>query len=160
MEGVSVRVYNGLRKYWSRRGYRRLNGSGRRRRSKIELGSSSTQTRRKRFWKIKITPKIRFSKMGSAPNKFLVWLRDSYVKMMMGLANSPVMSSASGYGYGNGGGALGGREGDGICVFERAPVKEYDEKMIVQIYKSLVMVQGPLVPRDAPRKASQISSRR
>ncbi|KAJ7977622.1 Binding protein [Quillaja saponaria] len=148
MEGVSARV----RQFWGRRGYRRLNGSGRRRRSRVELGSTST--RRKRFWKIRIAPKIRFPKLVS-PKKFLVWLRDAYVNMMMGLANSRVMSSASGYGMS---GALGG--GDGIGGFGRAPAKEYDEKMIVEIYKSLVMGQGQLVPGDAARIASQISCRR
>ena len=74
------------------------------------------------------------------------------MRMMMSLANSRVMTmggAAGGFGGGGCGGAIGGG-------FQRVPVKEYDEKMIVQIYKSLMMAQGQLVPRDAAKLSSEI----
>ncbi|KAF3970273.1 hypothetical protein CMV_006011 [Castanea mollissima] len=143
MEGISVGVYKGLRRYWRRRGYEKLNGSGRRRRTKhVELGSN----RRRRFWRIKIKPKIR---LGS-PKKFFVWLRDGYMKMMMSLANSRTFTS-SGYGF-----ATAGSMYDGINGLTRGPLKEYDDKMIVELYKTMMMAQGALVPRDAANLGSQI----
>ncbi|KAE8700943.1 F5K24.2-like protein [Hibiscus syriacus] len=138
MEGISTTVYKGLRGHWRRRGYVQLNGTSRggSRRSRVELGGSS---RRRRFWKIRVKAKLRLQ----SPKKFFVWLRDAYVKMMLGIANSRAVSGF--------GGAMGGH---GISAFGKRPVKEYDEKMIVEIYKSLVMAQGQLVPREAAGKLS------
>ena len=136
MEGVSATMCKGLRGYWKRRGYVKLNGS--RRRSRVGLGSSRTR----RFWRIRVKAKLRIP----SPKKFFVWLRDAYVKMMLGLANSRMVST----GYG---GAIGDR---GIAAFGNRPLKEYDEKMIIEIYKSLVMTQGQLVPREAGKLSSAI----
>lgn len=73
-----------------------------------------------------MTPKIRIQRIPS-PKKLLVWLRDAYVRMMLGLANSRVATMSA------------SAEPD----FCRAPPpKEYDEKVIIQIYKSLIMGQG------------------
>ncbi|KAK8654363.1 hypothetical protein V6N13_128332 [Hibiscus sabdariffa] len=129
MEGISTAVC----KYWQRRGYVKLNGASRggARRSRVELGGSS---RRRRFWKIRVKAKLRLP----SPKKLFVWLRDAYVKMMVGLANSRVVS---GYGHS---GAMADR---GVSAFGKRPIKEYDEKMIVEIYKSLVM---------APREAGKL----
>ncbi|KAG6749829.1 hypothetical protein POTOM_046899 [Populus tomentosa] len=137
MEGISASMYTKMKGYLSRRGYERINGSGRiRRKRPVELGSGSSTSRGRGFsLRIKIKPKLKILKM-SSPRKFFVWLRDAYVKMMLGLANSRAIGTS---GYGDAFGA-------------RRPVKEYDEKMIVQIYKSLVMTQGQLVPRDAASK--------
>ncbi|KAJ6404144.1 hypothetical protein OIU84_012351 [Salix udensis] len=44
--------------------------------------------------------------------------------------------------------------GDRIAAFGARPIKEYDDKMIAEIYKSLVKAQGQLVPRDASRFGS------
>ncbi|KAK6286073.1 hypothetical protein POUND7_012252 [Theobroma cacao] len=138
MEGISATMYKGLRGYWKRRGYVKLNGSGRRtRRNRVELGS----TRRRRFWRIRVKAKLRIP----SPKKFFVWLRDAYVKMMLGFANSRMINT----GYG-------GAIGDGIAAFGKGPMKEYDEKVIVEIYKSLVMGQGQLVPREAGKLSSAI----
>lgn len=125
MEGMCARAYKGLRGYRKRRGYERL---GRRGKSQVEFGGS---TRRRRFYlrinKLKL--KLRFS-----PKKFFLRIRDGYVNMMVRLASSRVMV---------GGG------GDGFGSFGSRPLKEYDEKLIVEVYKSLVMVQDQLVHRDA-----------
>lgn len=76
-----------------------------------------------------------------SPKKWLIRLRDAYVKMMLNFANSGL---GSGYGepmgYGPG--------------FRKGPIKEYDEKVIVEIYKSLVMAQGQLVPRQTAKLSS------
>ncbi|XP_059438837.1 uncharacterized protein LOC132171520 [Corylus avellana] len=130
MEGVSASMYKGLRGYWRRRDYEKLNGSGRRRRARVELGS----TRRRRFWRIKTAPKLRRLR-ASSPKKLLRWLRDWYVNMMLRLANSRAFTAGVAGGYG-------GATCDAIGGFARAPSKEYDEKVIVQIYKSVVMPQG------------------
>lgn len=147
MEGVSASMYKGLRGYWTRRGYEKLDGLGRRRKSRVELGS----TRRKRVWRIKVAPKLGFLRRMPSPKKLLVWLRDTYVKLMLGFANSRVFSSAYG------GGVI---CNDGTGAYGKGPLKEYDEKMIVEIYKSLALAQGQLVPRDAPRLGSEIVHRR
>jgi len=144
MEGITVSAYKGLKEYWQRKGYKRINGSSRRRRrtSKVELGS--TQTRKGRFWrwKIKLSPKIRINRIRiPSPKKMLLRARDAYVNMMLGLANSRVMT-VSGSASGFGGALPGGFTGD--PGFKRAPPKEYDEKMILQVYKSILMGHGNL----------------
>ncbi|XP_015946594.2 uncharacterized protein LOC107471614 [Arachis duranensis] len=128
MEGITVSVYKSFKDFQKRRRYRKLHGSGRRSKSE-QLGSR----RRARFWgwRVKVAPKIRIRRVPS-PKKMLLWLRDAYVRMMLGFANSRVMTmnaSATGFGgpYSVALGALG-----------PAHPKEYDEKVIVQIYKSLV----------------------
>ncbi|CAN1797117.1 hypothetical protein LINPERHAP1_LOCUS21150, partial [Linum perenne] len=80
-------------------------------------------------WRIKIKPKLKFLNKVGSPKKLFIWLRDAYVRMMVGFANS-----GGGGMVGVGGGGLGGR-------FGRKVVKEYDEKMIIEIYNSVVIVQ-------------------
>ncbi|XVE77563.1 hypothetical protein DITRI_Ditri13aG0073400 [Diplodiscus trichospermus] len=143
MEGISATICKGLRGYyWKRKGYVKLNGSRRARRSTVELGS----TRRRRFWRIRVKVQLRIS----SPKKFFVWLRDAYVNMMLGIANSRMINTAYG-------GAIGDA---GIAAFGKRPVKEYDEKMLVEIYKSLVMAQGQLVPCEAGKISSAIICQR
>ncbi|OIW13385.1 hypothetical protein TanjilG_16494 [Lupinus angustifolius] len=137
-------MHKALNKFWKRNstGYGRLYGSRRRRRmDTVELGGgtcTTTNTRRRR-WRIKISRKIKIPKIPS-PKKMVLWLRDGYVNMMMSLANSKVVSMSSPAtshgGFGRG-----------------LPPKEYDDKMLVQMYKSLMAAQGVVVPRqeDCPR---------
>ncbi|KAL0725276.1 hypothetical protein Bca4012_039875 [Brassica carinata] len=126
------------KRYWRRwRGYEKLDGSstaGRRNGKRVKMDP----TKKKLFWKIKIMPKLRILRRAS-PKKFLVWLRDSYVNMMMKLANSRAVG-ASGYG---GSGLGSGRQ-----------MKEYDEKMLVEIYKTILMAksQRKLVHHDTANK--------
>ena len=147
MEGITASVCRGVKDYWRRKGYKKLNGSGRRRRNRVELGSTRTGKGRFWRWRIRLAPKIRIRKIPS-PKKMLLWVRDAYVRMMLGLANSRVMTvnaaSASGFG-----GALSGVGTSLGTGFGLAPPKEYDEKTIIQIYKSLLMAHGPLVSPDA-----------
>ncbi|CAH8368585.1 unnamed protein product [Eruca vesicaria subsp. sativa] len=126
------------KRYWRRwRGYEKLDGSstpGRMSGKRVKMDP----TRKKRFWRIKIMPKLRILRRAS-PKKLLVWLRDSYVSMMMRLANSRAVGS-SGYG------------GSGFGPPRQ--MKEYDEKVLVEIYKSILMAQaqGNLVQRDIADK--------
>jgi len=125
-------VYESLKVLLQRRGkYVRLDSSTRRRRLRIaKLGGSR---KRRRIWKFKLGRKIKMRRWMN-PMVYLVKLRDAYVKMMLNLANSRVFSSdlmGGGFGpqYAVGGG----------YAFGQRPLKEYDERMLVEIYKTLVI---------------------
>lgn len=139
-DGVSEKWYQGLRGYWKRKNYEKLNGSSRRRRRLAQLEPGSTRNTRRRFWRIKISPKFRFLRKLPSPKKLLLRLRDAYVNMMLGFANSRVFTTS----YGGGAAVC-----DGIAGFGQRPVKEYDEKMILEIYKSMVVRQRQMVNRSA-----------
>ena len=142
MEGAAS-MSGGLKRHWKRKGYERLNGSGSRRKTRVELGrAGSGSNRRRRFWRIKITPRLRFN-----PRKFLRGLRDAYVNFMLRIANTRVMS-----------GGYGGAVDPSFGGLGRVSLKDYDEKMIVQIYKSLLTAQAQRVPCDAANLATQIGS--
>ncbi|CAI0419063.1 unnamed protein product [Linum tenue] len=130
MEGVSATVYTKMKRYWKRQGYHRIDGGGASASTRIrqvELGGGGRR-RRRISWRVKIKPKLKFMDKLASPKRFFIWLRDAYVRMMLGFANSA-------------GGA--GMVGDGgVSSFGRKAVKEYDEKMILQIYKSLVLAQA------------------
>ncbi|CAA2965300.1 uncharacterized protein LOC111406358 [Olea europaea var. sylvestris] len=143
MESVPATLYNGIKGYWKRNGYERLNGTARRRRKirVVKLTSADGTKQRRRFWRIKL--KIKFS-----PKKLLRRLRDAYVNMMMKIANTPVIAGAGGF------------PGGGVSGFGRGPMKEYDERMITEIYKSVLKAQSQMVPRDATRIGSEIICQR
>ncbi|CAL1397537.1 unnamed protein product [Linum trigynum] len=134
MEGISPTVYTKMKRYWRRQGYRRIHGGSSSATStrieQVELGGG--RRRRRMTWRIKIKPKLKFLHKLSSPKKFFIWLRDAYVRMMLGFANSAGGGMVGAAGYG----------GDGVSSFGRRAVKEYDEKMILQIYKSLVMAES------------------
>ncbi|KAF9604308.1 hypothetical protein IFM89_005634 [Coptis chinensis] len=142
MEGVSASSWR------RKKGYERLDGSGRRRKIPVvELGALGSSQKRRFSWKVKIKPKLRFFHLCS-PKKFLTRLRDGYVNMMLGFANSRVFTNGFGY---NGNETI----DNGL---RRAPVKEYDERLLIEIYKAL-MAQGQLVSRDAFKPADGIVCR-
>ncbi|KAK9161669.1 hypothetical protein Syun_008010 [Stephania yunnanensis] len=139
MDGVAANSYKGLKSYFRRRDYHRLDGStGRRRRrsERIEVAAMGPSRPKSRFFirfkpKLKLKLRFRFLKrLGGSPKKLLVRLRDAYVRMMLSFANSTVFTTGLGGVHGGGG-------------FGRAPLKEYDEKMILEIYASL-MIQKKL----------------
>ncbi|CAI0439099.1 unnamed protein product [Linum tenue] len=122
MEGISAAVCAKMKRYWKRQGYHRISGGSSARIRRAELGGGRRR-RRRMSWRIKIKPKIKLNSLVK-PNKFVVWLRDAYVRMMLGFANS----------------AAGGMVGDGVSSLGRKAVKEYEEKaVILEIYKSLVL---------------------
>ncbi|XP_078445120.1 uncharacterized protein LOC144714276 [Wolffia australiana] len=112
---------SGLEGYWRRRKYQRLHGEGGRKK----------RTLRRRLFRIKISPALAFlRRRANAPRRFLVFLRDAYVKLMLRLANSAAVASAGGFGY------------YGLAaaapVFGRPAMREYDDKTILRIYKRLL----------------------
>ncbi|XP_027099157.1 uncharacterized protein LOC113763533 [Coffea eugenioides] len=134
MEGVTATAYKGVKGYWMRKGYEKLDGSGSRRRKRrvVELGAENGSSRRRRFWRIRLTPRLKLKlRLRFSPKKFILGLRDAYVNLMTKLASSRFVNSG-----------VAGYPGEGISGFGLRPLKEYDEKMIVEIYKSLVMAQG------------------
>lgn len=145
MEGVTVNLYRSLKGFWRRRGYQRLTAAGnRRRRTRTKLGGATdSNRRRRRFWKIRIAPRLRLI----SPKKLLIRLRDAYVNFMMRIASSSAL--------GGGGGGFGAVD-YGVGGFGMRPMKEYDEKVIVEVYKSLMMAQGQIVPRDVANVNSRI----
>ncbi|XP_022151189.1 uncharacterized protein LOC111019168 [Momordica charantia] len=142
MEGVSVSVYNGLRRYWRRKSYRKLTGPvPRARRETVQLGAPGGMRRRRRIWRLKISPKLRLLRRLPTLKKLLLWLRDSYVKAMLAFANSRVIGAGGGDGVG------------------RSTLKEYDEKVITEIYKSLMVAQGRLPPPPEPVRPTWVGGR-
>ncbi|CAI9104896.1 OLC1v1003686C1 [Oldenlandia corymbosa var. corymbosa] len=144
MEGITVNAYKSVKGYWKRKGYKKLDGKrfGRRKMPVIELGgggpnpgAGNPPKQRRRFWRMKkLKLRLRFS-----PKKLLIGLRDAYVNFMNRLAGSRYINSsgiATGYYVGGGGGGPG---------FGVRPLKEYDERMIIQIYKSLLVAQSQFV---------------
>ncbi|KAI3668303.1 hypothetical protein L6452_43380 [Arctium lappa] len=110
-----------LASYWRRRGYKRLGTSS---------SSQGSKRGRRWSWRIRITPKLKLRYFN--PNKFLIGLHDAYVRMMMRLANSRVVAISTGYGL------------NAMSPFGMTLTKEYDDKMIIQMYmKSLVVGQTP-----------------
>ncbi|KAI3460776.1 hypothetical protein Pfo_017439 [Paulownia fortunei] len=133
----------GVKGYSQSKGYQRLNGGGRKRKLQLVVLVSP---RRRRFWRIKLTPARLKLKLLFSPKKFLVGLRDAYVDMMMNIATTRMIGSAFG--------------GDGLNGFGMRSTKEYDEGMIVEINKSIVTAQRRLVPRGAAWISSLITCRR
>ncbi|CAA0828243.1 Unknown protein [Striga hermonthica] len=63
MEGISTAVYRGIRGYWRRKGYERLTGGRKRKVRVVRLASDGGDgpARRRRFWRIKLSPRLRLS---------------------------------------------------------------------------------------------------
>ncbi|WOL06676.1 hypothetical protein Cni_G15410 [Canna indica] len=117
-----------LKGFWRRRHYHRAAGgqTHRRRFNRAELGGGEG---RRRFWRIKISPRIA-SLRAVSPRRILARIRDAYVRMMLSFSGAvPAGVTYAGYGFGAGNGGTG---------FARPPPKEYDERVLVQIYKSLI----------------------
>ncbi|KAK9076550.1 hypothetical protein SSX86_004884 [Deinandra increscens subsp. villosa] len=133
MERITTRVFQGVKGYWRRRRYERLGGKSRGR------SGGPNKLRRRRFWRIRIAPKLKL-KLRFSPKKLLIGIRDGYVNLMMRMANSPVIAGGGGY-------------GEGISKFGTQPVKDYDEKVIIEIYKTLVARHAQLMPIDASQIA-------
>ncbi|KAK9055850.1 hypothetical protein SSX86_026937 [Deinandra increscens subsp. villosa] len=133
---MTTRLYGGVKGYWRRRRYERLGG-----------GESGQNGRRRWFWRIRLTSKLKLKlkrklKLRYSPKKLLTGIRDCYVNLMMRMASSPMLA--------------GGGFGEGVVKFGTRPAKEYDDKLIVEIYKTLAMRQAQLVPIDG----SEIADRR
>ncbi|KAJ0520548.1 hypothetical protein HanIR_Chr10g0460631 [Helianthus annuus] len=118
MDGLTAKVYNGVKCYWRTRGYHRL----------TTTGGHEQQPRRtpRRVWRIRLNRRLKL-KLPRSPIKIFVGLRDAYVNMMMKLANTSVVRGRTVSGY----------NGDAFGKINM--VKEYDEKIIIEICKSLAV---------------------
>lgn len=118
MRGILGKIMEVVRRYWKRRGYLKLQSSHRLR----------FDWRRSRLsW-----PMLNFLKNISRSvslKKWLVRLRDAYVDMMLGWSSTPAF-------------ATGTMADAGISAFGRAPLKEYDQKVIVELYRSLLLARS------------------
>nr|GEV18610.1 hypothetical protein [Tanacetum cinerariifolium]GEV18611.1 hypothetical protein [Tanacetum cinerariifolium] len=128
----------GVKGYWRRRGYKRLDTDE----------SGSKRPRRMWAWKIRMPIKFRLKfKIKFSPKKLIAKVQEGYVKIMMRVANSRAVTS----------GGIGGYGGGGRPEFGMRPIKEYDEKMIIQMYNSLVMKQAQMMALEAEAQVRQIA---
>jgi hypothetical protein len=150
------RTYKGgIKAYWKRRGYYRVDAAAAQRRPPLptaELGGGIAQPspedgsawRRRRGWRVRRGQLGRRLLRALSPRRWLVKLRDAYVSAMLRLASSP----AVGYGAGTPYCATAPR---GAAFAQPPQLKEYDEKVLVEIYRSILARGGPLplaVPGD------------
>ncbi|KAL6626281.1 hypothetical protein ACP70R_030007 [Stipagrostis hirtigluma subsp. patula] len=150
------RTYKGgIKAYWKRRGYYRLDAADAQRRPPLataELGGGGSggggaqpppqqegRPRRSRLrgWRVRRRGLGRRLLRAFSPRRWLVRLRDAYVSAMLRLASSPAV------GYGAGAPYCPTTTAHGN--FARPPqLKEYDEKVLVEIYRSILARGGPL----------------
>ncbi|XP_076934768.1 uncharacterized protein LOC143601176 [Bidens hawaiensis] len=116
MEGLTAKVYNGVSSYWRTRGYRRLGGP-----------EKHSGRPRRRMWRVRLNRRLKL-KLPKSPRKIFISLRDAYVNIMMKLANTSVVRGRTVTGY----------NADGFGK----TIKEYDEKIIIEICKNLAIRQN------------------
>ncbi|GJN32044.1 hypothetical protein PR202_gb20515 [Eleusine coracana subsp. coracana] len=136
----------GIKAYWKRRGYHRLDAAAAQRRPPLptaELGGGPAppqqdeggrRRRRLRGWRVRRGLGRRILRVLS-PRRWLVRLRDAYVSAMLRLAASPAV------GYGAGAPYCAAAVTHGTRT---AQLKEYDEKVLVEIYRSILARGGHL----------------
>ncbi|XP_071687992.1 uncharacterized protein [Rutidosis leptorrhynchoides] len=128
MGHLRSKVSNGVNQYWRPRGYKPLAAS-----TNHNLESKTNRS----SWRIRIASKLKIKLRYNPkfnPKKLVTRFRRAYVSMMMKVANSPAVI----------GGVLGAFGSDGDCQIEMRQTKEYDEKLVIQMYNSLVMRQAQL----------------
>ncbi|OAY69078.1 hypothetical protein ACMD2_27420 [Ananas comosus] len=132
MEAFPYKFTRGIRAYWRRRKYQKLDNSGSRKAAKVaRLGAGGRPAGgSRRFWKLRSIFRIRV-KIAS-PGRLLARLRDAYVDAMLGLAGK-----GGGLSVGNGPDAFWSRR-----VPRSKPVRdvpgEFERRLIIEVYKSLV----------------------
>ncbi|CAL4963950.1 unnamed protein product [Urochloa decumbens] len=155
------RTYKGgIKAYWKRRGYYRVDAAAAQRRPPLptaELGggvaqpqpppaeNGSTGRRRpRRGWRVRRGQLGRRLLRALSPRRWLVRLRDAYVSAMLRLASSPAVGYGAGAPYC-------ATTPHGAAYARPTQLKEYDEKVLVEIYRSILARGGPLplaVPSD------------
>ncbi|CAO2162293.1 unnamed protein product [Urochloa humidicola] len=152
----------GIKAYWKRRGYYRVDAAAAQRRPPLptaELGGgvaqpqppppedgSSARRHRRRGWRVRRGQLGRRLLRALSPRRWLVRLRDAYVSAMLRLASSPAVGYGAGAPY-----CATTPHGAAAYAGPTAQLKEYDEKVLVEIYRSILARGGPLplaVPGD------------
>ncbi|KAL6850365.1 hypothetical protein ACP4OV_020992 [Aristida adscensionis] len=145
------RTYKGgIKAYWRRRGYYRLDAAAAQRRPPLptaELGGGAggggarppqpEGRPRRRGWRVRRGLGRRLLRALS-PRRWLVRLRDAYVSAMLRLASSPAV------GYGAGGPYCAAATTHAGAFARPRQLKEYDEKVLVEIYRSILARSGAL----------------
>jgi hypothetical protein len=144
------RTYKGgIKSYWKRRGYDRLDAAVAQRRPQLlaaELGGGGVpaqqeqqkggRRRRGHGWPVRRRGLRRCVLRALSPRRWLVRLRDAYVSAMLRLASSPAVACGAGPPH-----SATATHG----AFARpAQLKEYDEKVLVEIYRSILARGGHL----------------
>lgn len=147
------RTYKGgIKAYWKRRGYYRVDAAAAQRRPPLptaELGGRGDGVaghqpppprRLRRGWRVRRGGGQLGRRLLRAlsPRRWLVRLRDAYVSAMLRLASSPAV------GYGAGAPYCAATTNHGGVAFAPRQLKEYDEKVLVEIYRSILARGGPL----------------
>lgn len=120
--------FNGTSKgHWRTRRYQQLDGPiiGRKNVKTIRIGGS-----RRRSWRIKLVPKLRFKMVILSPLKIWRKLKNAYVNMMVNLAGN--------VGHLNNGSAFAGKRiPRARQVKSTYSTSEFDSRLIFEIYKTL-----------------------
>lgn len=145
------RTYKGgIKAYWKRRGYYRIDAAAAQRRPPLptaELGGGGVaaqppppeERRRRRGWRVRRGGQLgRRLLRALSPRRWLARLRDAYVSAMLRLASSPAV------GYGAGAPYCAATTNHGGAFARPPQLKEYDEKVLVEIYRSILARGGPL----------------
>uniref|UniRef100_A0A7N0TLU2 Uncharacterized protein n=1 Tax=Kalanchoe fedtschenkoi TaxID=63787 RepID=A0A7N0TLU2_KALFE len=128
MEGIATTAYRGLKAYWRRNGYRRINSATLIGSQQPKINGSNGRRFRIRRPRLKLG---RFRFRLSSVRRLFLKMRDAYVNAMLGVASRGIYGAGYGGSVGGGGGGFGHARSH----------KEYDEKMVVEIYKRIVLSQ-------------------
>ncbi|OEL13522.1 hypothetical protein BAE44_0025458 [Dichanthelium oligosanthes] len=138
----------GIKAYWKRRGYDRLDAAEAQRRPRLptaELGGPGGearqpgQGRRLRGWRVRRRAGALGRRLLRAlsPRRLLARLRDAYVNAMLRLASSAAVA-----GYGAAGPCCTAAD---PFARQRPLTREYDEKALVEIYRA-ILARGEAAP--------------
>ncbi|PWZ19662.1 hypothetical protein Zm00014a_018150 [Zea mays] len=147
--GGGAAYKGGIKGYWKRRGYDRIDAAAAQRRPRLptaELGGGEAQPqpaggRRRRGWRVRRRAGVLGRRLLRAlsPRRLLARLRDAYVNAMLRLASSAAVA-----GYGGAGPYCTAAD---PFARPRPLTREYDEKALVEIYRSILArgEAGPVV---------------
>ncbi|CAL4900229.1 unnamed protein product [Urochloa decumbens] len=140
----------GIKAYWKRRGYDRLDAASAQRRPRLptaELGGGSgsepqpepERRRRRRGWRVRRRAGAAGRRLLRAlsPRRLLARLRDAYVNAMLRLASSAAVA-----GYGAAGPYCTAAD---PFAHPRPLTRDYDEKALVEIYRA-ILARGEAAP--------------
>ncbi|KAG8373756.1 hypothetical protein BUALT_Bualt11G0058200 [Buddleja alternifolia] len=90
----SIPLFNGslLKRRWRRRGYNRLSPTNKRNVKIVRFGTAGNSS--KRSWRLKLAPKLRLVRLAMSPLKLWYKFKNSYMKMMLRLANTSGTSNS------------------------------------------------------------------
>ncbi|CAL5350225.1 unnamed protein product [Camellia sinensis] len=128
MDTAPATTFQNLKRYLRRRRYQRLDNTTNNKRMKItRLGSGSKN--RRRVWKIRLSPKLRFKVALPSPMKLLAKFHEAYVGMMVRMVGDNDID------------LFGGKripKGRSLPMMVSSSDEIVDGKLVLEIYKRLV----------------------